>query len=125
MQPQCLDISSGVSEALAKGQPVVALESTILSHGIPWPESVKTAHEVERIIRDAGVVPATTAILNGRLKAGLSAADIDYIGSHSQNGSYSQKMHKSSRRDLPWLIARKGSGTTTVASTMMKRCHWL
>nr|MDT0252047.1 pseudouridine-5'-phosphate glycosidase [Endozoicomonas sp.] len=113
MQPQCIDISPEVSGALARGQPVVALESTILSHGIPWPENVETAHEVEKIIRDAGAVPATTAILNGRLKAGLSETEIDYIGCHGQ------EMHKASRRDLPWLMARGGNGTTTVASTMI------
>ena len=65
MSSQCLDISTEVSKALARGQPVVALESTILSHGMPWPENVETAHAVEKIIRDAGAVPATTAILKG------------------------------------------------------------
>ena len=113
MPSQCLDISTEVSKALARGQPVVALESTILSHGMPWPENVETAHAVEKIIRDAGAVPATTAILKGRLKAGLSDAEIDYIGSHSQ------EMHKASRRDLPWLMAKGENGTTTVASTMI------
>ncbi|WP_066014968.1 pseudouridine-5'-phosphate glycosidase [Endozoicomonas atrinae] len=113
MPSQCLDISPEVSKALARGQPVVALESTILSHGMPWPENVETAHAVEKIIRDTGAVPATTAILKGRLKAGLSEAEIDYIGSHSQ------EMHKASRRDLPWLMAKGENGTTTVASTMI------
>ena len=75
-----LDISPEVSVALAAGKPVVALESTIISHGMPYPQNVKTALEVEQIIRDNGAVPATIAILGGRLKAGLSPEEIEYLG---------------------------------------------
>ena len=75
-----LDIAPEVAEALAAGKPVVALESTIISHGMPYPQNVETALNVEKILRDAGVVPATIAIIGGRLKAGLSAEEIDYLG---------------------------------------------
>ena len=75
-----LDISPEVSAALAAGKPVVALESTIISHGMPYPQNVKTALEVEQIIRDNGAVPATIAIIGGRLKAGLTPEEIEYFG---------------------------------------------
>ena len=75
-----LDIAPEVAEALAAGKPVVALESTIISHGMPYPQNVETALKVEQIIRDAGAVPATIAIIGGRLKAGLSKEEIDYLG---------------------------------------------
>ncbi len=113
MPVQTLDLSPEVADALNTGHPVVALESTILSHGMPWPQNAETAHAVEACVRAAGAVPATTAILNGRLKAGLSKKEIDTIG---QQGA---RMHKASRRDLPWLMATGGNGSTTVASTMM------
>ncbi len=113
MLVQTPDLSVEVADALEAGHPVVALESTILSHGMPWPQNAETAHAVEACVRAAGAVPATTAILNGRLKAGLSKAEIDAIG---QQGP---RMHKASRRDLPWLMATGGNGSTTVASTMM------
>ena len=74
-----LDIAPEVAEALAAGKPVVALESTIISHGMPYPQNVETALKVEQIIRDAGAVPATIAIIGGRLKAGLSKEEIDYL----------------------------------------------
>ena len=108
-----LDIAPEVKSALDAGRPVVALESTIISHGMPYPQNRDTALEVERIIRDLGAVPATVAILGGRLKAGLSEAEIDYLG---RAGS---AVSKASRRDLPVLVAKGADGATTVTTTMM------
>lgn len=108
-----LDISPEVLEALQKGKPVVALESTIISHGMPYPQNVRTAMNVESIIRETGAVPATIAIIGGRLKAGLSADEIEYLG---KKGC---EVAKSSRRDLPVLVAKKADGATTVATTMI------
>ena len=108
-----LDISPEVQEALRLGKPVVALESTIISHGMPYPQNVETALAVEKIIREGGAVPATIAIIGGRLKAGLSAAEIDYLG---RTGT---AVPKASRRDLPVLVAQKKDGATTVTTTMM------
>ena len=99
-----LDISPEVKEALEAGKPVVALESTIISHGMPYPQNVETALNVERIIRENGAVPATIAIIGGRLKAGLSEEEIEYVG---KNGA---KVVKASRRDLPVLVARGADG---------------
>ena len=108
-----LDIKPEVAEALAAGKPVVALESTIISHGMPYPQNVETALQVERIIRDCGAVPATIAIIGGRLKAGLSAEEIEYFG---KKGT---AIHKASRRDLAVLCARGEDGATTVTTTMI------
>ena len=108
-----LDIAPEVAEALAAGKPVVALESTIISHGMPYPQNVETALAVEKIIRDGGAVPATIAVLGGRLKAGLSAEEIDYLG---RSGL---AVTKASRRDLPVLVAQGKDGATTVTTTMM------
>ena len=108
-----LDIAPEVAAALAEGKPVVALESTIISHGMPYPKNVETALEVEKIIRDNGAVPATIAIIGGRLKAGLSAQEIEYFG---KKGG---EIAKASRRDLPVLIARGEDGACTVTTTMM------
>ena len=108
-----LDIAPEVAEALAAGKPVVALESTIISHGMPYPQNVQTALNVERIIRENGAVPATVAIIGGRLKAGLTPEEIDYLG---KTGS---GVAKASRRDLPVLAAKGMDGATTVATTMM------
>ena len=108
-----LDILPEVAEALAAGKPVVALESTILSHGMPYPQNVETALNVERIIRENGAVPATIAIIGGRLKAGLSPEEIEYFGKKGQ------AIHKASRRDLAVLCARGEDGATTVATTMI------
>ena len=108
-----LDMSPEVSEALEKGLPVVALESTIISHGMPYPENVNTALEVERIIREKGAIPATIAILEGRLKVGLSKDEIDLLG------KIGLEAVKTSRRDLPFIISKKLTGATTVASTMI------
>ncbi|MCI7368939.1 MAG: pseudouridine-5'-phosphate glycosidase [Firmicutes bacterium] len=110
---QYLDISPEVAEALAAGKPVVALESTIISHGMPYPRNVETALLVEQTIRENGAVPATIAIIGGRLKAGLSKDEIEYLG---KTGT---KVAKASRRDIAALVARKADGATTVTTTMM------
>ncbi len=110
---QLLDIKPEVAEALAEGRPVVALESTIISHGMPWPQNAQTAFAVEDTIRAHGAVPATIAIIGGRLKAGLEKEEIEYL---AQKG---QAVTKASRRDLPVLCARGQDGATTVASTMI------
>ena len=110
---QYLDIKPEVAQALAQGKGVVALESTIISHGMPYPQNVETALAVEQIIRDHGAVPATIAILNGRLKAGLTKEEIEYLGKQGQ------AVTKASRRDLAALVARGADGATTVTTTMM------
>ena len=107
-----LDIHPEVAEAIRIGKPVVALESTIISHGMPYPQNVETALAVENIIRQNGAVPATIAIIGGRLKAGLSAQEIEYFGKKGQ------AIHKASRRDLAVLCAKGEDGATTVATTM-------
>ncbi len=108
-----LDISPEVREALAAGKPIVALESTIISHGMPYPKNVETALLVEQTIRDNGAVPATIAVIGGRLKAGLSKEEIEYLGKTGR------AVAKASRRDLPALVARGADGATTVTTTMM------
>ncbi len=108
-----LDIAPEVKEALVNNQPVVALESTIISHGMPYPQNVETAAKVEEIIRANGAVPATIAILNGRLKVGLNKEELDYLGKAGT------KVVKTSRRDIPFIISKKMDGATTVASTMI------
>ena len=108
-----LDIAPEVQKALDEGRPVVALESTIISHGMPYPQNVETALNVEKILRENGAVPATIAIIGGRLKAGLSAEEIDYLGRTGAG------VTKASRRDLPVLVAKKMDGATTVTTTMM------
>jgi len=108
-----LEISPEVNEALSHGQPVVALESTIISHGMPYPQNVATALQVEAQVRAHGAVPATIAIVDGKLKAGLSTQDIETLG----RGGHS--VIKVSRRDMPFVVAAKQSGATTVAATMI------
>ncbi|GGJ29790.1 pseudouridine-5'-phosphate glycosidase [Deinococcus roseus] len=106
-----ITLNPEVHEALQNGQPVVALESTIISHGMPYPQNVQTAREVEAIIRDQGAIPATIAILNGDIKVGLSDEELELLGS-------SKDVMKVSIRDLPFVTAMKRHGATTVASTM-------
>ncbi len=113
MLNQYLDIKPEVAAALRDGKPVVALESTIISHGMPYPQNVQTALEVERIIRENGAVPATIAIIGGRLKAGLTPEEIEYFGKKGTD------IAKASRRDLAVLCARGEDGATTVTTTMM------
>ena len=108
-----LDVAPEVREALDAGKPVVALESTIISHGMPYPQNAETALKVEAIIRESWAVPATIAVLVGRLKAGLTPEEIDYLG---KTGA---AVAKASRRDLPVLVAAGKDGATTVTTTMI------
>ena len=108
-----LDVNPEVAQAIAEGKPVVALESTIISHGMPYPQNVETALNVERIVRENGAVPATIAIIGGRLKAGLTPEEIEYFGKKGR------AIHKASRRDLAVLCAKGEDGATTVTTTMM------
>jgi pseudouridylate synthase len=112
MQPY-LDVHPDVAAALAAGKPVVALESTIISHGMPYPQNVATALQVEAEVRAHGATPATVAIIRGRLKAGLTQDDIEHLG---QTG---RSVVKVSRRDIPFIVASGATGATTVASTMI------
>lgn len=107
-----LDVAPEVSEALAEGRPVVALESTIISHGFPYPANVECARESERVIREAGAVPATIAVLDGRLCVGLSREQIEHLAT-------AKPIAKVSRRDFGTIVARRSDGATTVAGTMM------
>lgn len=108
-----LDIAPEVAEALKSGKPVVALESTIISHGMPYPQNVETALAVEQIIRDNDAVPATIAVIGGRLKAGCTKDEIEYLGKKGH------AVTKASRRDLAVLVARGEDGATTVTTTMI------
>jgi len=104
--------SPEVASARAAGKPVVALESTIISHGMPYPQNVQTAREVEQIIRDAGAVPATIAIIDGRICVGLNDEQLELLGA-------SPDALKVSRRDLPYVLSTGKLGATTVAATMI------
>ncbi len=108
-----LSVSPEVQEALNAGKPVVALESTIISHGMPWPQNAETAMNVEKIIRENGAIPATVAILGGRLTVGCTPEQIEYLGRKGL------EITKASRRDLPVLLARGADGATTVTTTMI------
>ena len=108
-----LDLSPEVAAAIAEGKSIVALESTIISHGMPYPQNVETALKVEAVIRENGAVPATIAIIGGRLKAGLTPDQIEYLGKKGRD------VIKASRRDLPVLVARGEDGATTVTTTMI------
>ena len=108
-----LELSPAVKAALMSGEPVVALESTIISHGMPYPQNVETALRVEETVREAGAVPATIAVIGGKLKAGLTNDEIEYLGNKGP------AVIKASRRDLPVLVARGADGATTVATTMI------
>lgn len=108
-----LDLHPEVAAALAAGRPVVALESTIIAHGMPYPRNVETALAVEAEVRAHGAVPATIAVVDGRLRAGLSAAEIEAFGRAGPG------IAKVSRRDLPFLVAQHRTGATTVAATMI------
>ncbi|QOR85866.1 pseudouridine-5'-phosphate glycosidase [Geobacillus stearothermophilus] len=107
-----LVFSEEVAQAKAEKKPIVALESTIISHGMPYPENVQTAKDVERIIRDRGAVPATIAIIDGKIKIGLTDDELELLGT-------SRDVEKVSRRDLPYVVAMKKHGATTVAGTMI------
>lgn len=107
-----VELSNEVKEAKEAGKAIVALESTIISHGMPYPQNVKMAREVEEIVRENGAVPATIAIMDGKIKVGLSADELEIFGKTSG-------IAKVSRRDLPQVIATKQLGATTVATTMI------
>ncbi|MBC7087451.1 MAG: pseudouridine-5'-phosphate glycosidase [Tissierellales bacterium] len=112
MMKNIVKLSREVENALKENKPVVALESTIISHGMPYPQNVETALNVEKIIRENGAVPATIGIINGQLIAGLTEEEIDYMGK-------TKGILKVSRRDIPYVCAMKKDGATTVASTMI------
>ncbi|RKD34156.1 pseudouridine-5'-phosphate glycosidase [Thermohalobacter berrensis] len=112
MLEKYLDIKPEVQEAISMGKPIVALESTIISHGMPYPENVKTALNVENIVRENGAIPATIGIIKGKLKVGLTKAEIEYLGQ-------TEGVVKTSRRDIPFILAKGLDGATTVASTMI------
>lgn len=107
-----MEINKEVKTAIEEKKPVVALESTIISHGMPYPKNVETALEVEKIIKCMGAIPSTIAILDGKIKVGLSRDEIEYLGK-------AKDVYKVSRRDLPFIVAKGFSGATTVASTMI------
>ena len=108
-----LEVSEEVKHALENNIPIVALESTIISHGMPYPQNVETALKVESIVRENGCIPATTAIINGKLKAGLTKEEIELLGKEGL------KVSKVSRRDIPYIVANKLNGASTVATTMI------
>lgn len=112
MLEKYMEIKEEVKKALDENKAVVALESTIIAHGMPYPKNVETALEAERIIRDRGAIPATIAILDGKIKVGLSKEEIEYLGK-------AENVSKVSRRDLPFIAAKGLNGATTVASTMI------
>lgn len=113
MYSEFLDIEPEVAQALADNRPVVALESTIISHGMPYPQNLETARRVEQMVRENGAIPATIAIIRGRLKVGLNDEDLSYLAKEGLN------VTKASRRDIPFLVAGGRNGATTVASTMI------
>ncbi len=108
-----LVINPEVKKAIDENKPVVALESTIISHGMPYPQNVETALTVEKIVRENGAIPATIAIIGGKLTVGITPEEIDYLGKKGLN------VTKASRRDIPILVARGEDGATTVAATMI------
>ena len=110
--PEYFDVAADVANALSSGAPVVALESTIVSHGMPYPENLETALAVERIVRKSGAVPATIAVVGGRVKIGLSEDELERLGRASD-------VLKLSRADLPHAVASRHDGATTVAATML------
>jgi len=107
-----MDINPEVRSAMEEGRPVVALESTIIAHGMPYPKNVETALAVNEMIRNNGAVPATIGIINGRMKVGLSAEEIEYLAT-------AKNVWKVSRRDLPYVLSNRLDGATTVAGTMI------
>jgi len=112
MEYKYLHIKPEVQEALNLGKPILALESTIISHGMPYPENIRTANQVEQVVRDNSAVPATIAIINGNLKVGLSDEELEFL-------AQSKDVHKVSRRDIPYVISQQLHGATTVAATMI------
>jgi len=111
MKNEYLFINPEVASAIAANKPVVALESTIISHGMPWPKNVETALSVEKAVRNAGAVPATIAIKDGKCFVGLSKEEVEFFGQE-------KNVWKVSLRDMPYVISKKLPGATTVAATM-------
>lgn len=109
---QYLEFSDEVKEAMESGKPVVALESTIISHGMPYPENLKTAKACERIVRENGAVPATTAIIDGKIKIGLTQKELEFMAT-------SKNVIKASTRDYAYIVANKLNGATTVATSIL------
>ena len=107
-----LSITPEIEEAIKEGKPIVALESTILSHGMPYPENVEFAHKVEEIVRAEGAIPATTAIIDGKLKVGLNSEELEIM-------CKAEGVGKVSRRDVAVFLATGQTGATTVATTML------
>ena len=107
-----VNIHPEVKEALSVGNPVVALESTIIAHGMPYPENLETAKNLEQIIRSGGAIPATIAVIKGKIQVGLGKEDLELLATHT-------KMAKASRRDLPILLAQGQHAATTVSATMI------
>ncbi|WP_130807212.1 pseudouridine-5'-phosphate glycosidase [Senegalia massiliensis] len=112
MLKEYIEIKDEVKKALDENKPVVSLESTIISHGMPYPQNVEMAREVERLVRENGSIPATIAILDGKIKVGLNDDELEYLGK-------AKGVVKTSRRDLPFILSKKLNGATTVASTMI------
>lgn len=112
MESGILQIRPDILEAIKTGRPVVALESTIISHGMPYPENIRTAQQVEQIILDNGAMPATIAIINGKIVIGLNTEEMEFL-------AQSKEIYKASRMDLPVIISRKQNASTTVAATMI------
>lgn len=108
-----IEISPEVQKAIENNTPIVALESTIISHGMPYPKNVETALNAQHVVRENGAVPATIAIINGKLKVGLTDEEIDYFGKKGR------EITKVSRRDIPYIVATKQDGATTVSATML------
>ena len=113
MHERTLELHAEIQQALAEGQAVVALESTVIAHGLPYPANLETARRMEAIVRQEGAVPATIAILDGQPRVGLEAADLERLAAPAHRGS----IRKVSRRDLPIVVAQGGDGATTVAAT--------
>ena len=112
MNNRYLDIHPEIRDALQQSKPVIALESTIIAHGMPYPENVRTAKDVEQVIRENAAVPATIAILKGKMKVGLTENELEFLAT-------SKDIQKVSRRDIPFIISQKLHGATTVAATMI------
>jgi pseudouridylate synthase len=106
-----LDVGDEIRQAINAGQPVVALESTIISHGMPYPQNVEMAFDVEAIVRKHAAIPATIAVIDGRCRVGLDHDEIEALAARTD-------VYKATTRDLPWLVAMKATGATTVAATM-------
>ncbi|HEY9284135.1 MAG TPA: pseudouridine-5'-phosphate glycosidase, partial [Pyrinomonadaceae bacterium] len=110
INPEIFSPSREVEDALNSGRAVVALESTVVAHGLPRPQNLETALRLERIVRDAGAVPATVAVIRGTVRVGLDRAALEHVANH-------RPIHKLSTRDLPVAVARRLDGATTVATT--------